>query len=79
MKMRNRLMRAFAILMRWLRGMCFERRPALRVSFRREPSDFDFGPMISPTLCPISFTALKWKFFSLHKQATTAPKIRAAI
>ena len=29
---------------------------------RRGPSDFGYDPMISPTLCQISFTALKSKF-----------------
>ncbi len=32
------------------------------VTLRRGPSDFGYDPMISPTLCPISFTALKSKF-----------------
>jgi hypothetical protein len=36
---------------------------ALRsVRLRRGPSDFGYDPMISPTLCQISFTALKSKF-----------------
>ena len=32
------------------------------VRLRRGPSDFGYDPMISPTLCLISFTALKSKF-----------------
>ena len=32
------------------------------VRLRRRPSDFGYDPMISPTLCLISFTALKSKF-----------------
>jgi hypothetical protein len=32
------------------------------VRLRRRPSDFGYDPMINPTLCPISFTALKSKF-----------------
>ncbi|MFO7757242.1 MAG: NAD-dependent epimerase/dehydratase family protein [Roseovarius sp.] len=34
----------------------------LTVRLRRGPSDFGYDPMISPTLCQISFTALKSKF-----------------
>ncbi|WP_210880008.1 hypothetical protein, partial [Roseovarius autotrophicus] len=33
-----------------------------KVTLRRGPSDFGCDPMISPALCPISFTALKSKF-----------------
>ncbi|MFZ3585310.1 hypothetical protein ACOI1H_24770 [Loktanella sp. DJP18] len=32
------------------------------VRLRRGPSDFGYDAMISPTLCPISFTALRSKF-----------------
>lgn len=36
--------------------------PTIKVRLRRRPSDFGYDPMISPTLCPISFTALESKF-----------------
>jgi len=40
----------------------FEKASIQNVRLRREPSDFVYDPMISPTLCQISFTALKSKF-----------------